>query len=124
MRWVLLLLPLILLVACGGSSPEATPSPDPTASPEKPREVTATPEAGIPLEELPYRLSLKTTREIVAEDAEYACQPSDRAELAEVLLVDDPEMDTAAFEVAFIDSCKEAGQLGDFVEFSEYYPGP
>jgi hypothetical protein len=119
-----ILLVSLALAACGGSSPEATPSPDPTTSPEQPREVTATPEDGIPLAELPYRLALKETRDLVAVDAEYACQPSVRAEFAEMVAGDDPEMDTAAVEVAFIDACKEAGQLGDFVEFSEYYPGP
>ncbi len=114
MRWVIPLLALILLVACGGSSGEAapTPSPQPSPSPSPTLEPTT-------FQQEAYNLFLEFTRGAVADDPELGCDPDTWEELG-----DNPDLEPTERvlqELAFIDACKEAGELSEVADFSEYY---
>ncbi len=108
MRWIALFMPALLVwVACSDTSDTAIP-PSPTPAPGT-------------FEQRVYDLWLDFTREAVAEDADLACNPDTWVELGA-----NPDLsatERVLLEVAFIDACKEAGQLSEAAGFSPYYPG-
>jgi len=91
-----------------------SPSPSPSPSPASRAEPTA-------FEQEVYNLWLDFTREAVAEDADLACDPDTWDQLAA-----NPDLtvtERVLLEIAFIDACKEAGELSELAGFSPYYAG-
>ena len=112
MKWVLPLMPLLFLVACGGSSQEVTPtlSPLETAAP-------ATPSA----EQARYNEFLETSREFARKTPLASCDPAFWGMLIKLLTIGEPTHRGLA-ELSIIDACLEVGELSNlFNEFSNYY---
>ena len=112
MRYLSILL-LILFAAC--SSTSTTPMTEPTA-------VSSPIASDIPaLRLLLYNGYLDASREFVAAEPGYACDPLAWGDIINEL-EGLHEADKALAELALLDACKEAGHLSGISQFSAYYP--
>jgi hypothetical protein len=100
MRYLILLLPLIILAFAACSS---------DASPTVPDARQAT-----------YNQLLASARQNVRDDPELSCEPA----FQDLILdqIDAPGGQKALLQLAMTDACKEAGHLSDLAQFSAYYP--
>lgn len=115
----MLLLPLFLLAACGGSSEEATPARSPPA--QAPTVDQTPPAAESSTRQIIYNQWLEFHRTETITDPEvvdYACDPLYWDALTEQV---PEERYPVLFRIALIDACHEAGELSEFDVWSPYY---